>query len=218
MENTKQLMAYILNPKYLFVIVIKIILLLILKKTLYINKKFELPILTTYIEDYYLRKYPELNEIYAYKRKQLYKYFYNSGIRDGQSASPAFDVKYYLENNDDLIILGNNYTLAYQHFMEHGKYEGRDLSPVFHLGYYISNNQDVVNIYGNNSDQIIDHFLRFGVKEGRPSSPNFKLEAYKARNTDLRDVFKDNNIEYYYHYCIFGRFEGRQALFENNLK
>ena len=118
MESTTFIAVY-LNSKNIFIIILKIFFLLFLNRTLYINKKFDLPVLTTYIEDYYLRKYPELEEVYAYKRKQLYKYFYTSGIRDGQSASPAFDVKYYLENNDDLFIFGNNYTLAYQHFMEH---------------------------------------------------------------------------------------------------
>ena len=209
-------MAIYLNSKHIFIIILKIFFLLLLNRTLYINKKFNPPVLTTYIEDYYLRKYPELEEVYAYKRKQLYKYFYTSGISEGQSASPAFDVRYYLENNDDLYIFGNNYTLAYQHFMEHGKYEGRDLSPVFHLGYYINNNPDIANIFGNNTDGIMDHFLRHGVNEGRPSSPNFNLEAYKLRNEDLKNVFKDNNIEYYYHYCIFGKSEGRPVLFDNN--
>ena len=207
-----------MHPKFVLIITCKIIFLLYLNKLLYINKPINIPVLTTYVEEFYLRKYPELDQIFLNKRKELYKYFYKTGIKDGQCASPAFDVKYYLENNEDLkIALGEfNFSQAYEHFMEHGKYEGRDLSPVFHLGYYIENNPDVANIYGNFTDAILDHFLRHGVHEGRPSSPNFVLEAYKTRNEDLKNVFGDTNIEYYYHYCIFGRIEGRPAVFENN--
>ena len=206
-----------MDPRFLFIIVGKIFFLFFLNNTLYYNKKFDLPVLTTYIEDFYLRKYPELDSVFENKRKELYKYFYNSGIKDGQSASPAFDVKYYLQNNEDIknTIGEFNFTGAYEHFMQFGKYEGRDLSPVFNLKYYISNNPDVANAFGNNVDAIIDHFLRHGMDEGRASSPNFSLNAYKARNEDIRNAFGDNKREYYYHYCIFGRLEGRPSLFEN---
>ena len=61
-----------------------------------------------------MRKYIELDNIFSYHKKELYKYFYISGIKDGQNASPAFYVKYYLDNNDDLkMIYGDNFTATY---------------------------------------------------------------------------------------------------------
>ena len=203
---------------FVFLLSFKILFFIAIMKFLYTNIPFVPPIFTTYVEDFYLRRYPELRTPFENKGKELYKYFYKTGIKEGQGASPAFDVKYYLNNNNDLknVLGSNNYTAAYEHFMEYGKHEGRDLSPVFHLGYYIENNPDVATIFGNHTDGIIDHFIRYGIHEGRSSSPNFNLEAYKSRNEDLKSIFSDNNIEYYYHYCIYGRIEGRSALFDNN--
>ena len=65
---------------------------------------------------------------------QAYQYFLTSGIKEGHGASPAFDVKYYLNYNQDLKnAFGDNYAAAYEHFITIGKYEKRDLSPVINL-------------------------------------------------------------------------------------
>ena len=87
---------------FVFLLSFKILFFIAIMKFLYTNIPFVPPIFTTYVEDFYLRRYPELRTPFENKGKELYKYFYKTGIKEGQGASPAFDVKYYLKNNNDL--------------------------------------------------------------------------------------------------------------------
>ena len=163
--------------------------------------------------EFYSRKYDDLKNAFGTNYSKLYEHFMTYGIKEGWSASEAFDVSYYLENNGDLKnAFGSDKFAAYNHFLTFGWHEDRDLSPVFHLGYYKNNNPDVVNAFGrDNADTIMNHFLTYGMKEGRLSSPNFNLNNYKSRYGDLRAAFGDNNKEYYIHYWVYGSNEGRDA-------
>ena len=50
------------------------------------------------MEDFYIRRYLELK--IKFKKKNLYQYFYERVLEDGQCASPVFDIRYYLDYND----------------------------------------------------------------------------------------------------------------------
>ena len=103
-----------MSPKLLFFALLKIYLLIISKKILYTERQFEPEKLTVYSQYFYLRKYPQYAEKFAYDKKALFNYFNTTGISKGECASPAFDIQYYLEKNPQLKKkFGNNYNLAY---------------------------------------------------------------------------------------------------------
>ncbi len=52
---------------------------------------------------FYADKYPDLKQAFGYDEIQLAKHFRTNGIKEGRTASEAFDVSYYLNSNPDLI-------------------------------------------------------------------------------------------------------------------
>ena len=204
-----------MSPKLLFFALLKIYLLIISKKILYTERQFEPEKLTVYSQYFYLRKYPQYAEKFAYDKKALFNYFNTTGISKGECASPAFDIQYYLEKNPQLKKkFGNNYNLAYLYFLSKGKYETDEFSPIFNAKYYFDNNRDLFDSFHGDRDLAMDHFVRFGMWEGRLSNPNFNLQAYKWSNEDVRKKIGDNNFEYYMDYYFSGKKRGRKATFD----
>ena len=133
-----------MNAKLIFFMLLKAYFLFFLRKSLFIDKRYEPKKLTVYSQDFYLRRYPEYEPIFAYNKKALFKYFNTTGIKNGECASPAFDVRYYLENNRGLKDkFGYNYTAVYEYFLTKGKYVTDEFSPIFNCKYYMENNQDL---------------------------------------------------------------------------
>ena len=125
-----------MNAKIIFFILVKLYLLFFFRKIFYIDKRYEPPVLTVYSQDFYLRKYPEYAQIFQFNKKALFKYFNSTGISEGECASPAFDVRYYLEVNQKLRLrFGYNYTAAYLYFLRRGKNETEEFSPIFNIKY-----------------------------------------------------------------------------------
>lgn len=51
---------------------------------------------------YYANRYPDLKAAFGYDFNKLYNHWVGWGQREGRSASPIFDPKYYLEANPDV--------------------------------------------------------------------------------------------------------------------
>lgn len=139
----------------------------------------------------------------------LYDHWKKHGTQEGRPASPAFDVKFYLESNKDLIDAygEKNYTAAYNHFTTYGYKESfRLTSPVFGIQHYKDSYPD---LRGYSNEFLFNHFMTTGMNEGRTASKEFYPVTYKNRYSDLRNIYGDNMKMYYYHYLIFGRDEGR---------
>lgn len=51
---------------------------------------------------YYADTYSDLKKAYEYDEKKLKNHWLTYGIREGRSASPVLNLKYYIQNNSDL--------------------------------------------------------------------------------------------------------------------
>lgn len=160
---------------------------------------------------FYADKYPDLKDAFGYDEGALYNHFLTYGIKEGRCSSALFDVKYYLENNADLVAAfgATNYEAAYNHFKIYGYRENRKLSPILDMKYYCDNNPDVVQVFGEDYYSRITHFINYGMSEGRTGSENFNLEVYKNRYPDLVRKYGDNKKLYYMDYVTSGISEGR---------
>jgi GT2 family glycosyltransferase/2-polyprenyl-3-methyl-5-hydroxy-6-metoxy-1,4-benzoquinol methylase/glycosyltransferase involved in cell wall biosynthesis len=78
--------------------------------------------------------------------------------------SGLFDKKWYLENNTDVALNGEDPIAHYIHF---GAQEGRDPHPNFNTKWYLENNPDVAQSALN----PLYHYIKFGEKEGRATNP-----------------------------------------------
>ena len=83
-----------MNAKIIFFLITKLYILFFFRKLLYIDKRYEPSTLTVYSQDFYLTKYPEYSEIFAFNKKALFHHFNTTGISEGECASPAFDIRY----------------------------------------------------------------------------------------------------------------------------
>ena len=200
-----------MTAKYLFFLLIKLYSLFFFKQLYYFNPKYVPSLLTVYSQDFYLRNYPSYEKILTTNNsKALFKYFNTTGIKAGECASPAFDIKYYLEKNPNLKEkFGYNYTAVYNYFLTDGIYNTEEFSPIFNAEYYYKYNPDLRDILENKREIYMDHFIKYGMEEGRKSSPYFSLDAYKLINLDLRSTLGYNNTEYFLHYITKGKYEGR---------
>ena len=183
-----------MTAKYLFFLLIKLYSLFFFKQLYYFNPKYVPSLLTVYSQDFYLRNYPSYEKILTTNNsKALFKYFNTTGIKAGECASPAFDIKYYLEKNPDLKYkFGDNYTAVYNYFLTEGINNTEEFSPIFNVKFYYDNNGDLKKDLEENRELYMDHFIKKGMREGRRSSPYFSAYDYKLINPDLRSMFGNN--------------------------
>lgn len=115
---------------------------------------------------YYADTYPDLKAAYGYDSARLLNHWKTWGIREGRGASPILDLKYYMENNEDLrkFYGSKNYAGGYQHFLEHGYAEFRASSQYFDGDYYRRNNSDLKSF---DNKFLLRHYLVHGIQENR---------------------------------------------------
>lgn len=158
-------------------------------------------------EQFYKRVYSDVKGLSG---SQLLDHYVSHGIKEGRVPSPAFDPKWYLENNADLKnVFKTDYKAAYEHFCKHGIKEGRESSFVFGISEYRSANPDIKAVLGKDWEAYLRHFMTYGCKEFRKTSGRFDIRKYKKKNPDLAAAFKDDAMSYYIHWYTNGYKENR---------
>ena len=189
--------------------------------------------------DYYLNKYPDVNEWANGNKDKALDHFISYGMSEGRRGSEAFDVQsYYNEYPDLRAAFGTDLASYYSHYLMYGKKEGRhatgcsklrgpvtkaggvDYAPVYDPEYYLSRNGDVEkaftkSTYGGvtvvDDSAVLDHFINYGMSEGRRGSEAFDVYSYKTRYLDLRKAYGSNLKGYYLHYLEYGMKEHRNG-------
>ena len=189
--------------------------------------------------DYYLNKYPDVNEWANGSKDKALDHFINYGMSEGRRGSEAFDVQsYYNEYPDLRAAFGTDLASYYSHYLMYGKKEGRhatgcsklkgaatkaggvDYAPVYDPEYYLSRNGDVEkaftkSTYGGvtmvDDSAVLRHFVNYGMSEGRRGSEAFDVYSYRTRYLDLRKAYGSNLKEYYLHYLEYGMKEHRNG-------
>ena len=196
--------------------------------------------------DYYLNKYPDVNEWANGSKDRALDHFVNYGMSEGRRGSEAFDVQsYYNEYPDLRAAFGTDLASYYSHYLMYGKKEGRhatgcsklkgaatkaggvDYAPVYDPEYYLSRNGDVEkaftkSTYGGvtmvDDSAVLRHFINYGMSEGRRGSEAFDVQSYYNEYPDLRAAFGTDLASYYSHYLMYGKKEGRHATGCSKLK
>ena len=189
--------------------------------------------------DYYLNKYPDVNEWANGSKDKALDHFINYGMSEGRRGSEAFDVQsYYNEYPDLRAAFGTDLASYYSHYLMYGKKEGRhatgcsklkgaatkaggvDYAPVYDPEYYLSRNGDVEKAFTKSSyggvtmvddSAVLRHFINYGMSEGRRGSEAFDVYSYRTRYLDLRKAYGSNLKEYYLHYLEYGMKEHRNG-------
>ena len=189
--------------------------------------------------DYYLNKYPDVNEWANGSKDKALDHFINYGMSEGRRGSEAFDVQsYYNEYPDLRAAFGTDLASYYSHYLMYGKKEGRhatgcsklkgaatkaggvDYAPVYDPEFYLSRNGDVEkaftkSTYGGvtvvDDSAVLRHFINYGMSEGRRGSEAFDVYSYKTRYLDLRKAYGSNLKGYYLHYLEYGMKEHRNG-------
>ncbi|MGN1307848.1 MAG: RICIN domain-containing protein, partial [Faecousia sp.] len=100
---------------------------------------------------------------------QLKQHWLDYGIKEGRCASPAFNVKWYLQHNTDVANAfgADNYKEAILHFINSGINEGRPGSADFYnLNYYKANSPDLRVAFGYDNYSYYKHFVDYGYYDG----------------------------------------------------
>lgn len=160
---------------------------------------------------YYSYRYSDLNAAFGNNKEALYRHYIQYGIKEGRTASPIFDPKYYLENNSDIARAfgANNYEAAYNHFIKYGYNENRETSQVFNVVYYRNMHPDLIN---HDNQALYVHFMTHGMSEGRQATQGFNVNSYRSSHSDLNSAFGNDLRYYYYHYLCYGINEGRVGM------
>jgi len=130
--------------------------------------------LKAYVFDakYYVNQYADLKEAYGTDEAKLYDHFVNYGIEEGRSASPYFDVKFYMNRNGQAFreTMKGDYEKAFNHFMANiGSTTLMKLSETFDAAYYATQNPTV----GATMGVLLEHFVREGCHMNAPASTTF---------------------------------------------
>jgi lipopolysaccharide biosynthesis protein len=118
-----------------------------------------------------------------------------------------FDLPWYLEHNQDIVLNGINPVL---HWLLSGWREDRDPSPLFDSDWYLDQNPDVAQAQIN----PLTHYLQGGAREGRDPNPLFDSDWYLDQNPDVAQA----QINPLAHYLRGGADEGRDPnpLFDSD--
>lgn len=181
-----------------------------------------------YDYNYYIKNYPDINQIYGGDDAKILEYFVLYGMAQGQQANAAFDVKSYRNAYSDLrMIYGNDWKSYYLHYVNYGKNEGRvttgvtslrnpvtvyngvDYSTVYDFNEYISRYSDIRPIYENDDVGALRHFVEHGMSEARRGNAAFDVKSYRNAYSDLRMTYGNDWKSYYLHYMNYGKSEGR---------
>lgn len=182
--------------------------------------------------DYYLNKYPDLQNAYGNNGSKAFSHFLIFGINEGRQAKASFNVGSYKNRYVDLRnAFGGNTKQYYLHYINYGvrenrigtgfestmvgyvtKYNGKDYSAVYDYNYYVSKYSDIKRAFGSDDKAVLQHFINYGMKEGRQGSAEFDVEFYKSKYSDLQNAFGNNKKSYYLHYIDCGKRENRVGV------
>ncbi len=156
--------------------------------------------------EFYWEKYPSVAESMAGDVNRSFCHFLKVGLGKGYSASPAFDISYYINENDGLTSLySKDYYGAMQHFLEYGQNELRGVSPMLEAAYYTANYPEA----GTTTLSAMRHYLSTGMEQGLDSTPYFLAEFYYFSHPDHLANYTEENC--YKHYLLSGYDEGLRA-------
>ena len=131
--------------------------------------------LKAYVFDakYYADKYADLKTAYGYDEEKLYDHFVNYGIEEGRTASPYFDVRFYMNQNTQNFreTMKGDYEKAFKHFLTNIESTTlMKLSENFDAVYYAEQNPDLneTTILG-----LLEHYVSVGSKQNAPASTTF---------------------------------------------
>lgn len=86
--------------------------------------------LAVFDPEYYYSQYEDLQQAIGNDPEALFTHFVNSGIKEGRSGNPEFNLRAYIQNNPDLMpVYGENFAGYCQHYTASGKAEGRIALP-----------------------------------------------------------------------------------------
>ncbi len=122
---------------------------------------------------YYANRYADVKKAYGSDEAKLYNHFINYGIEEGRCASPYFDLKYYMNQNSQNLLMycRGDYLKAFAHFVKYAYDEsefasaGKKLSPIFDCKYYKNKYSDVAAL--KTELEALAHFVNIGQAEGR---------------------------------------------------
>ena len=158
--------------------------------------------------DYYASVYADLRQAFGNDSGKLYQHWKTYGIKEGRTASPLFDARWYLAHNPDVAKAygAQNYEMAYNHFVHHGLWEGRQGSQYFSPKVYLGLYPDLKQAFGSNYLAAAEHFLSNGLREFRQASAEFSIRVYSDRNPDVAQCFSDNlkRVAHFTAYCQYG--------------
>lgn len=164
--------------------------------------------------EYYLKKYPDVNES---NLDPLY-HFLHWGSSEGRNPNDWFSTKGYLQLHGDVKAL---FLSAFVHYVIEGRkeereilddsmvedvdyLEKREIISEFDPEYYLSRYPDVAN---SQVDPLI-HFLKWGAADGRDPCAWFSTKGYRRSYPFLIG----HEINPFVHYLSKGRDEGRIAI------
>ena len=143
--------------------------------------------------------------------------YIENGYQAGKNPNGLFDVDYYLEQNTDVNIAGNDPLTHYAMFGGGEIFDSRDPNILFDSSYYLASNPDVAAAGVN----PLLHYIQFGWKESRVDNPGgfnpnrdpspfFDTSFYFETNTDVHDAsFRLSSANPVQHMLEFGFTESR---------
>lgn len=163
---------------------------------------------------FYADSYQDLKNAFGYDEAMLYNHFINNGIREGRCASPYFDIKWYMTQNDQGLIdaCNGDTVFAMNHFLSFVKDKTemsntpKKMSQVFDTGFYADKYSELNTIFTTEYDYM-NHFVTYGANEMRTGSAEFDIVSYAIYNDDLFAFFNNNPSDYYRHFMMNGRYE-----------
>lgn len=176
-----------------------------------------------YLDSFYVRANPDLSDALGnhFTYEDARQHWLEYGLAEGRVASPAFQVKVYLQLNPDLqdSFLNENgeidYVAAANHWLSTGIHQGRQASSVFDVQYYLSANPDVYKYFGTDFAQATTHWVNKGITEDRQFSDSFDVNYYLEKNHDVKNAFGENRAEAVSHWLLRGQNEDRPSAGES---
>ena len=159
--------------------------------------------------DVYYARYKDLQDAFGPHTGALYEHFMQCGLAEGRTASPYFDVNWYVNANPDLqsafaTIFGPDYWGAFKHFYTEGTKSQHKASVIIDTLYYTSTNPDLA---GMSTFDAVWHYVTCGEPEGRRASAEFNADFYYYNNPDIHATYSYNRAAH--HYVAHGMLEGR---------
>ncbi len=153
--------------------------------------------------EFYWEKYPDVAESMKGDVYRTFMHFMKIGLSEGYSASPAFSIKYYANENEGLKTLySKDYYGAMHHFIKYGQNEQRGVSPMLETAYYMEKYPEA----GTTTLSAMKHYLSTGMEQGLDSTPNFHAEFYYFSHSSSLAGYTEENC--YKHYLLSGYDDG----------